>query len=107
LLLTTTGRKTGARRRTALIYGRDGADFLIVASKGGAPDHPVWYLNLMADPRAEIQVGADVMAVEATTLDGEDRDRAWSIMTKIWPAYDTYQTKTDRQIPIIRLRRVG
>ena len=106
LLITTVGRKTGLRRRTALIFGRDGDDFLIVASKGGDPNHPVWYLNLEANPSAELQVGSEVFEATAETLSGEDYSRAWEIMAGIWPAYREYQAKTDRQIPVIRLRRV-
>jgi deazaflavin-dependent oxidoreductase (nitroreductase family) len=103
LLLTTTGRKSGVKRRTALIYGRDNADYVIVASKGGTPDHPAWYLNLEADPEVEIQVFDDVLPATARTVTGEERERLWALMRQIWPAYDEYQTKTDRQIPVVVL----
>ena len=103
LLLTTTGRKSGVKRRTALIYGRDNADYVIVASKGGTPDHPAWYLNLEADPEVEIQVLDDVLPATARTVTGEERERLWALMRQIWPAYDEYQTKTDRQIPVVVL----
>lgn len=107
LLLTTTGRKSGVGRRTALIYGRDGDDLVIVASQGGAPTHPAWYLNLLAQPRVQLQVGAEVYAADASAADGDERDRLWKLMSKIWPAYDEYQTKTSRQIPVVVLRRVA
>jgi deazaflavin-dependent oxidoreductase (nitroreductase family) len=103
LLLTTTGRKSGVKRRTALIYGRDNADYVIVASKGGTPEHPAWYLNLDADPEVEIQVLDSVLPATARTVTGEERERLWALMRQIWPAYDEYQTKTDREIPVVVL----
>ena len=103
LLLTTTGRKSGIKRRTALIYGRDNADYVIVASKGGSPEQPAWYLNLEADPEVEIQVFDEVLPVVARTVGGEERERLWALMRQIWPAYDEYQTKTDREIPVVVL----
>lgn len=103
LLLTTTGRKTGTRRRTALIYGRDGEDYVIVASRGGAPQHPAWFLNLTADPRVEVQVGGLRFPATARVTAGEERVRLWRTMTAIWPDYDSYATKTDREIPVVLL----
>ena len=103
LLLTTTGRKSGIKRRTALIYGRDNADYVVVASKGGSPEQPAWYLNLEADPEVEIQVFDEVLPVVARTVGGEERERLWALMRQIWPAYDEYQTKTDREIPVVVL----
>jgi deazaflavin-dependent oxidoreductase (nitroreductase family) len=103
LLLTTTGRKSGVKRRTALIYGRDNADYVIVASKGGTPEHPAWYLNLDANPEVEIQVLDSVLPATARTVTGEERERLWALMRQIWPAYDEYQTKTDREIPVVVL----
>ena len=105
LLLTTTGRKSGLRRRTALIYGVDDAAYVVVASKGGAPDHPAWFLNLQANPDVELQVGADVFAARARVTTGEERERLWQTLAQIWPAYDEYATKTDRQIPVVLLDR--
>ena len=107
LLLTTIGRRTGAQRRTALIYGRDNADYVVVASKGGSPEHPAWYRNLRANPQVEIQVFDKVVAATARTADGAERERLWALMREIWPAYDQYQTRTDRQIPVIVLTPVG
>lgn len=105
LLLTTTGRKSGVKRRTALIYGRDSDRFVIVASKGGAPEHPAWYLNLAADPDVEVQVMDDVFRARAETVTGAERTRLWALMLATWPAYDDYQTKTDREIPVVVLTR--
>ena len=106
LLLTTTGRKSGAKQQLPLIYGRDGAHYVIVASRGGAPDHPGWYKNLVAHPEVKLQVAADRFAARARTATGDERTRLWQVMTKIWPAYDEYQGKTSRQIPVVVLERV-
>ncbi|HTO54748.1 MAG TPA: nitroreductase family deazaflavin-dependent oxidoreductase [Myxococcota bacterium] len=106
LLLTTTGSKSGARRTLPLIYGRDGDRYVIVASRGGAPDHPAWYKNLVKHPNVELQVAADKLKARASTAKGADRKRLWQTMTKIWPAYDEYQTKTQREIPVVVLERV-
>jgi deazaflavin-dependent oxidoreductase (nitroreductase family) len=103
LLLTTTGRKSHQRRTSALIFGRAGDDYLVVASTGGAPKHPSWYLNLMAHPGAEIQVKDKVIPVTARTASDEEKPRLWKIMTDSWPNYDVYQTRTDRVIPLVVL----
>ena len=105
LLLTTAGRKSGLRRRTALIYGVDDAAYVVVASKGGAPDHPAWFLNLQANPDVELQVGAEVFAARARVTAGAERERLWQALAQIWPAYNEYATKTDRQIPVVVLDR--
>lgn len=105
LLLTTRGRKSGKLYRTALIYGRDGDRYLVVASQGGAPRHPSWYLNLVADPRVDVQVGADRFAGRAYPASPEEKARLWREMTAIWPAYDQYQGRTDRQIPVVVVER--
>ncbi|GAA1790930.1 nitroreductase family deazaflavin-dependent oxidoreductase [Luedemannella flava] len=107
LLLTTKGRRSGIARRTPLIYGEDAGRYLLVASKGGSPDHPAWYLNLDADPRVLVQVKDEVFEADAHTATGAERARLWREMTKIWPDYDTYQTKTDREIPVVVLTRVS
>ena len=107
LLLTTRGRKSGKLRRTALIYGKDGEGrYLLVASKGGAPEHPSWYLNLAAHPEVEVQVGADKFAARARTADAREKPRLWQLMTSIWPDYDGYQKKTDRDIPVVIVERI-
>jgi deazaflavin-dependent oxidoreductase (nitroreductase family) len=103
LLLTTRGRRSGKLRRTALIYGRAGDSYLVVASSGGAPRHPAWYLNLAADPLVEVQVLDDTFRARARTATAEERAELWRIMTSIWPSYDEYQTKTDREIPLVIL----
>jgi deazaflavin-dependent oxidoreductase (nitroreductase family) len=103
LLLTTTGRKSGIQRRTALIYGRDGDNYVVVASKGGAPSHPAWYLNLDANPDVDVQVFDDTFHAKAHTAAGQERERLWAVMRQIWPAYEDYQTKTSRQIPVVVL----
>ena len=106
LLLTATGRRTGRKITSPLIFARDGDDYLIVASMGGAPKHPAWYLNLQANPEAEIQVKADQLAVVAHTASAEEKPRLWKIVTEVWPNYDTYQARTDRNIPVVVLRPV-
>ncbi len=106
LLLTTIGRKSGVPRRTTLIYGRDGDDYVIVASKGGHPTHPLWYTNLTANEVVTLQVGGDVFQATSTTMPvGADHDRVWATMVGVWPDYGVYQTKTDRRIPLVRLAR--
>jgi deazaflavin-dependent oxidoreductase (nitroreductase family) len=105
LLLTTQGRKSGQLRRTALIYGRDGDNIIIVASKGGAAKHPSWYLNLRDNPEVEVQVQSETFTARARTASPAEKERLWPIMTGIWPAYDEYQTKTDRDIPVVVLER--
>ena len=103
LLLTTTGRKTGESRTSLLIFARDGDAYLVVASMGGAPQHPSWYLNITANPDAEIQVKGDVIPVRARTASDEEKPRLWKIVTAQWPNYDVYQTRTDRVIPLVVL----
>jgi deazaflavin-dependent oxidoreductase (nitroreductase family) len=103
LLLTVAGRRTGRQLTSPLIFGRDGDDYLVVASMGGAPRHPSWYLNLQANPRAKIQVKADELAVIAHTASVEEKPRLWKIVTGVWPNYDVYQSRTDRIIPLVVL----
>jgi deazaflavin-dependent oxidoreductase (nitroreductase family) len=105
LLLTTTGRRSGAKRTTPLIYGTHGDDCVVVASRGGAPEHPAWYLNLVAGPEVEVQVRGDRFAARARTATGEERAELWQQAVQRWPAYDGYQTKTDREIPVVVLER--
>ena len=107
LLLTTRGRKSGVLRRTALIYGRDADAYLVVASQGGSPRHPAWYLNLVAEPQVHVQVGSEGFDARARPATAEERARLWPEMTRIWPAYDDYQRKTDREIPVVVLTRTG
>lgn len=103
LLLTTTGRKSGKPIVLPLLYQKIDAGFVIIASKGGAPRHPAWYLNLLEHARCEIRVGRDVYEVTARTAEGEERTELWKVMTDLYPPYIDYQTKTDRQIPVVVL----
>jgi len=103
LLLTVTGRRSGRELTSALIFGRDGDDYLVVASKGGAPSHPLWYLNLQANPQAKIQVKGEELAVAARTASVDQKPRLWKIMTDLWPNYDAYQSRTSRDIPLVVL----
>jgi deazaflavin-dependent oxidoreductase (nitroreductase family) len=105
LVLTTLGRRSGQARRLALIYGTDGDRYVVVASKGGAPQHPDWYLNIEAHPEVLVQVRADRFRATARTATPEERARLWPQMAAIWPAYDEYQAKTERAIPIVILER--
>jgi proline iminopeptidase len=105
LLLTTTGRKTGNKTTTPLIYGMDGDNPVIVASKGGAPQHPGWYKNLVANPAAEVQILGETFPVRARDAEGEERERLWRQMNGIWKHYDEYQQKTEREIPVVVLER--
>jgi deazaflavin-dependent oxidoreductase (nitroreductase family) len=103
LVLRTKGRKSGQTRKFPLIYGRDGNDYVVVASKGGAPDHPGWYKNLVAHPEVEIQVRDKVIPVTARTGTKDDKARVWPTMTGQWPDYDKYQAGTSRDIPVVLL----
>jgi deazaflavin-dependent oxidoreductase (nitroreductase family) len=105
LLLTTKGRKTGEPRTSPLIYENDGDRYVIVASKGGAPEHPGWYRNLSKNPDVELQVMDEVFPAHARTAEGEERERLWRLVARQWPAYDDYQQKTEREIPVVVLER--
>lgn len=104
LLLTTTGRRSGEPFTTPLIYTRDGDDHVVIASRGGDRRHPDWFFNLEADPDVEVQVGAEVFPARASTVDDpERRERLWRQMAEVWPDYDEYARKTDRDIPVVVL----
>jgi deazaflavin-dependent oxidoreductase (nitroreductase family) len=105
LILTTKGRRSGERRSTPLIYRRSGEDYLVVASKGGADEPPAWYLNLQADSEVEVQVLGDRFAARARTASAEEKPAMWRTMVATWPAYDEYQEKTGREIPVVVLER--
>ena len=105
LVLTTTGRTSGQSRQSAMIYGEADGAYVVIASQGGAPTHPNWYLNLTADPYVEVQVGPDRFAAIARVAEGDERTRLWSLMTSIWPNFDTYQSRTERVIPVVVLAR--
>ena len=104
LVLTTTGHRSGRPRHSAMIYGRDGSGYVVIASQAGLPTHPNWYHNLTSDPAVQIQVGNDRMTATAHTATGAERDRLWSVMTELWPNFDAYQSRTDRVIPVVVLQ---
>jgi deazaflavin-dependent oxidoreductase (nitroreductase family) len=106
LLLNTVGRKTGRKRTSPLLYVMDGEDFVIIASKGGAAAHPAWYLNLRANPEATVEIGDREVQVEAEVADPEEKTRLWQKMVEMYPAYDDYQRKTGREIPLLILHPV-
>jgi deazaflavin-dependent oxidoreductase (nitroreductase family) len=103
LLLSTVGRVSGELRTTPLIQRVDGERWIVVASKGGAPAHPSWFENLQSNPEATIELMDKQVPVRATVAEGEERARLWSLMSEVWPAYDSYQAKTDREIPVVVL----
>jgi proline iminopeptidase len=107
LLLTTVGRKSGRESTTPLIYGLDGDNPVIVASKGGAPEHPGWYRNLVKNPAAHVQILGEKFHVRARDAEGVERERLWKMMNGIWKHYDEYQEKTDREIPVVVLERTS
>lgn len=107
LLLTTTGRRSGEPRELPLIYAANGDDYLIVASKGGADQPPAWYVNLKANPDVEVQVKGERFKARARDATPEEKPELWKTMTAEWPAYDEYQTKTAREIPVVVLERAG
>jgi deazaflavin-dependent oxidoreductase (nitroreductase family) len=107
LLLTTTGRKSGEEKTVPLIFVSDGDNYVIIASLGGAPKHPVWYLNLAANPRVTLQVKDKVFQADARTAPSPERERLWAKALEAWPQYDDYQAKTSRRIPVVVLEPVA
>jgi deazaflavin-dependent oxidoreductase (nitroreductase family) len=107
LLLNTVGRKSGKKRTSPLLYVMDGEDFVIIASKGGAPTHPAWYLNLRNDPEATVEIGDREVRVRAEEADSEAKARLWRKMVEMYPTYDDYQKKTEREIPLLILHPVS
>jgi deazaflavin-dependent oxidoreductase (nitroreductase family) len=105
LLLTSIGRRSGLPRTTPLIYGQDGEDFLVVGSLGGSPTAPQWYLNIAANPAVEVQVATERFSALARTADDLEKPRLWRIVTAVYPEYDVYQRRTERQLPVVVLRR--
>jgi deazaflavin-dependent oxidoreductase (nitroreductase family) len=105
LLITTRGRKTGTRYRTALIYGRDGERYLVVGSNGGKRQHPSWYLNLLANPEVDVQVRAEKFRALARPATAAERPRLWQQVTSIWPDYERHQKRTEREIPVVIIER--
>jgi len=103
LLLTTKGRKSGQPRTIAIIHTPLENGWAIVASKGGSPTHPAWYLNVLDDPNVEVQVKGDVYKAVARTAEGQEREALWAASNRTWPKYDLYQSRTDRKIPVVVL----
>lgn len=106
LLLTTLGRRSGEHQTLPLLYGHTDKGFVIIGSKGGAPKHPGWYLNLQANPKAHVQVAAEHHDCVARLTTGEERTRLWKQMAEMYPPFTDYQAKTDREIPVIALDKV-
>jgi deazaflavin-dependent oxidoreductase (nitroreductase family) len=105
LLLTTTGRRTGEERTTPLIYREVDGAYVVVASQGGAPEHPDWYSNLVEAPDVTVQVRGEQFRARARTAGPDERPRLWELMNEVWPAYADYQEKTDREIPVVVIER--
>jgi deazaflavin-dependent oxidoreductase (nitroreductase family) len=107
LLLTSTGRKSGKSRTNPLLYTPAGDGYAVIGSKGGADQHPFWYLNLQANPRAEVTVGRKKRHVRARDAQGEERERLWRALADIFPGYDGYAEKTTRKIPVVVLEPIA
>ena len=106
LLLTTKGRKSGEDRTIAIIFKQVGDKYVIIASKGGAPKHPVWYLNVQADPHVKLQIKGEKFDAVGRTAEGAEREELWAESLKQWPNYDVYQSRTERRIPVVVFERV-
>ncbi len=107
LLLTTTGRQTQRQRTTPLVYYEDGDNLVLIASYGGSPEHPNWYLNLRKNPKVRVQIGRETKAVVAETAGAEERARLWPLVTEMYSQYNDYQKRTSREIPVVVLRPEG
>ncbi len=103
LLLTTKGRKSGEPRSLPLIYGEHGDSYVIIASKGGMPDHPLWFRNLEADPECDLMVGPKAVHARARVAEGAEREEIWAKMVELYPPYTDYQDNTERTIPVVVL----
>lgn len=103
LLLTTTGRKSGTQRSLPLIYGEVADSYVVIASKGGMPTHPLWYRNLEAKPECDLMVGAKAISARARVAEGEEREKIWNMMVEIYAPYVDYQKATERVIPVVVL----
>lgn len=106
LLLTTTGAKSGESRTTPLVYSKDGDRVVIIASMGGAPKHPAWYLNLAANPGVTVELGTEKFAATASSAEGTERDRLYAQQAEMMPAFNEYEQKTTRRIPVVLLERL-
>lgn len=103
-LVTTTGRKTGKLRTVPVASFEDGGDVLVIASYGGAPQHPAWFQNMMAKPEVSVQAGSRVYQARAEVVTGPDRERLWKMVVDRAPNFGNYQKKTTREIPVVRLK---
>jgi deazaflavin-dependent oxidoreductase (nitroreductase family) len=103
LLLDHVGARSGIKRTSPLVYGRDGENLVLIASKGGYPKHPAWFHNLLANPDTRVQVGSQVRNVNARVAEGEERERLWKLMVGVYPGYEGYRRRTERQIPVVVL----
>ncbi len=106
LVLITTGRRSGKKRETPLLYVEDGDGFAVIASNGGAAEHPAWFLNLVSRPEVEVRVGRRTFPIRAEEARGEERRRLWERAVGMYPPYEDYRRKTDREIPVVALRRM-
>ena len=103
LLLDHVGAKSGALRTTPLLYVRDGEDLALIASKGGFPKNPAWFHNLRANPETYVQVGPERRRVQARVAEPDERARLWDLAVAVWPGYEDYRARTDREIPLVVL----
>ena len=106
LILSTTGARSGEPRETPLVFTRSGADYVVIASKGGAPSHPAWFHNLVAHPEVQVEVGGERFRARARVAEGEERDRLYEAQSRLLPNFAEYQRKTSRQIPVVVLERI-
>jgi deazaflavin-dependent oxidoreductase (nitroreductase family) len=106
LLLTTTGRRTGQQRTAPLLYLEDEENMVVVASNGGAPKHPAWWLNLKTNPEAMVEIGNRKLRVRAEEASPEERERLWPRLVEMYPSYESYRHRTDREIPVVVLKPV-
>ncbi len=103
LLLDEVGARSGVKRTSPLVYGRDGENLVLVASKGGYPKNPAWFHNLRANPDTTVQVGSRKLQVHARVAEGEERTRLWSLMVGVYAGYEAYRKRTEREIPLVVL----
>jgi deazaflavin-dependent oxidoreductase (nitroreductase family) len=103
VLLTTVGRRSGRSVTTPMMFHRDGDRLLVIASNIGAPRHPDWYLNLVADPHVTVEVGDTTYGTVATPLEGEERTRVWTVLKQTYPFFADHEAKTERVIPVVAL----
>ncbi len=104
LLLDHVGARSGVKRTSPLVYGRDGENLVLIASKGGYPKNPAWLHNLIANPDTRVQVGSQIRNVRARVAEGEERERLWKLMVGVYPGYEGYRKRTYREIPVVVLQ---